>query len=233
MNPRNLIPRFLKIQYKRCIRHYKDMIRKTAFAHTRSSKERFEYSISETQQIKQSSYFQNKVDNIRLGAKLIEQYVIAQGETFSFWYAVGKPSPAKGFKIGRNLINGTLQSDYGGGLCQLSGIIYLTALKAGITVTERHNHSIDIYSEEERFAPLGSDATIVYGYKDLRIVNPYPFEIRFCFEIQDQYISCYLQSPEQISELKIEFKRKNYDQKVLVHTFANDVHLTDSEYLKP
>lgn len=233
MNLRNLIPRYLKLQYKRCIRHCKDLTRKTAFAHTSDSKEAFEYSISETQQIKQSGYFQNKIDNIRLGTKLIERYVIAQGETFSFWYAVGKPSPAKGFKIGRNLINGILQSDYGGGLCQLSGIIYFTALKAGITITERHNHSIDIYSEEERFAPLGSDATIVYGYKDLRIVNPYPFEIRLTFEIQDQYITCHLQSPEPIVEHKIEFKRKNYDQRVHVRTFADDIHLTDSEYLKP
>lgn len=231
MRLKNLIPRKLRLIYKLNRRNIADFISGTSFAHVKDTDKAFSYSIAETQPIRQSSHFQNKIDNIKLGTKRIEQYTIAQGETFSFWHAVGNPSPLKGFKIGRNLINGTLQADYGGGLCQLSGIVYYCALKAGLTITERYNHTIDIYTEEERFTPLGSDATVVYGYKDLRILNPYPFDVQFRFDIQDQSITCKLLSSEPISERQLDFRRKKQGAKVLVQTFSDNIHVANSEYI--
>ncbi len=230
MNLKNLIPQYFRLKYKIISRNITDRRNKTVFADSKKKTFSFEYSISESQPIRQSDFFQNKIDNIKLGAKRIEEYVIAPGETFSFWNSVGSPSPRKGFKIGRNLIGGKLQADYGGGLCQLSGIIYLNALKAGLTITERHNHTMDIYTDEERFTPLGSDATVVYGYKDLRVINPYPFELKFVFEIQDSYITCHLQSVKCIIEKKLEFRRKKYFSKVIVETFADNDHIANSEY---
>jgi len=61
-----------------------------------------------------------------------------------------------------------LALDYGGGLCQLSGIIYHAVLEAGLEILERHPHSLDIYTATTRYTPLGSDAAVVYGHKDLR-----------------------------------------------------------------
>lgn len=231
---KTLIPQSVRLRYKLIKRYLLDKKTNIVFADNKKENIDCDKSISTTQPIKQSAFFENKVKNIQLGAKKIEQYTVSQGETFSFWEIIGNPSPKNGFKIGRNLINGQLKSDYGGGLCQLSGLIYMCSLKAGMTIVERHNHTVDIYTEEERFTPLGSDATIVYGYKDLRFVNPYPFPICFRFEIKDSEITCKLMINTQIEEQKIEFKRissSNNNKTVSVKTFANDIHVTDSTYL--
>lgn len=231
MRLKNLIPQYLRLQCKIFKRNITDRKNGAAFADSYKQICSFEYTIATMQTIRQSDYFQNKIDNIKLGAKLIEEYVIKPGEIFSFWKSVGNPTSGKGFKIGRNLIAGKLQADYGGGLCQLSGIIYINALKAGLTVTERHNHTVDIYTDDERFTPLGSDATVVYGYKDLRVINPYPFDLKFGFEIQDSYITCYLLSTEHIPERNLEFRTKKYFSKVIVETFADNINIASSEYI--
>lgn len=115
-------------------------------------------------------------------------------------------------------------SDVGGGLCQLSGIMYLTALKAGLKIVERHNHTVDIYKEEsERFAPLGSDATIVFGYKDLRIQNKYDFPVKFQFEITNSFIKCKLFSRKEIVSRNINFViNSQSSNQVIVDTLLND-----------
>ncbi|BES61111.1 VanW family protein [Dysgonomonas capnocytophagoides] len=231
MKIKKLIPSSLRLRYKLIKRYTEDRNKGVIFASVRVTESPFEHSISETQEIRKSEYYQNKIDNIRLGTNLIERIIITSGETFSFWRAIGNPSPEKGFKMGRNLIDGKLKADYGGGLCQLSGIIYLCALKAGLSINERYNHTVDIYTEEERFTPLGADATVVYGYKDLRVVNPYPFDIRFEFEIQDGYMSCNLLSTKPITERTVEFRRKKYLNRVVVETFSDNKYLNTSEYL--
>jgi vancomycin resistance protein VanW len=49
-----------------------------------------------------------------------------------------RPTSARGFLPGRSLLAGELRPDYGGGLCQLSGLIYNVSLMAGLEVLERH-----------------------------------------------------------------------------------------------
>ena len=59
------------------------------------------------------------------------------------------------------------------------------SLFAGLSIVERFNHFVDIYSDETRYSPLGMDATVVYPQKDLIIKNPYHFPLRFEFKITD------------------------------------------------
>ena len=73
---------------------------------------------------------------------------------------------------------------------------------------ERHNHSVDIYEESERFTPLGSDATVVYGYKDLRIRNPYAFPVNFFVEVNNGEAAAFLRSTEFIQAKDIVFERR-------------------------
>lgn len=131
---------------------------------------------------------------------------------------VGLPNKKNGFKKGRNIIAGKLQEDYGGGLCQISGMIYHLSLLAGLEILERHNHSMDIYEESERFTPLGADATVVYGYKDLRIINNQTCPIQFKFIVKQDGFIGYLQSAEKILQREIIFKRKYQSNKVEVTT---------------
>ena len=95
------------------------------------------FNALEEQPIRQSSYYENKLHNLRLGAQRINKVLIQAGQVFSYWHILGAPTAQNGFREGRNLINGKLQADFGGGLCQLSGILYLLALRTGLEVLER------------------------------------------------------------------------------------------------
>lgn len=135
----------------------------------------------------------------------IEPVVIAPGQTFSFWHSLGNPTQKRGYQEGRALMNGQLKATIGGGLCQLSGLIYLLALHTDFAMCERHAHSKDIYTDETRFAPLGSDATVVYGYKDLRIKNQTQTPMRFQFELYKTHITATIMSIDVIPKYTIEF----------------------------
>lgn len=180
------------------------------------------YSVQENQPIRPSSYFDNKVHNLKLGAERINKIVILPNQVFSYWEIIGAPTAKNGFREGRNLINGVLQADFGGGLCQLSGIIYMLALRSGLEIMERHHHSVDIYKEEERFCPLGSDATVVYGYKDLRFRNPYPFAIALDIQIEQQEVQAQIKGAKSIADLPLEFRREAHTNGTLVRTFRQE-----------
>ena len=114
---------------------------------------------------------QNKVTNLKLAAVKINGLVLKPGETFSLWRLVGKPTKAKGFKEGMVLTNGSFCPGVGGGLCQLSNLIYWMTIHTPLTVTERWRHTHDVFPDANRTQPFGSGATVVYNYIDLQIRN--------------------------------------------------------------
>ena len=137
-----------------------------------------------TQPIMPSEFFENKVHNITRGAALLNHNLVGAKKNWSFWHRIGRPNAANGFLPGRNIVRGKLVALTGGGLCQLSSMVYHLALLGGLTVLERHAHSLDIYEEDQRFTPLGADATVVWGFKDLRLHNHHPFRISFDFKVE-------------------------------------------------
>lgn len=204
-----------ELQHKR--RQFRDLLHGSYHNLAGVSSHEFSQSvISVQQEIKGTSFVQNKINNIRLSAKLVEKITIHPNEVFSFWKAVGKPSEKRGFKTGRTLSNGEIVPDIGGGLCQLSGIIYHSALRAGMEIVERHNHSVDLYKESERFTPLGSDATVAFGYKDLRFRNCTNSSIAFTFTISDKHITCKIVSEKVIPTRVISFVRMEEDHHIYV-----------------
>lgn len=167
----------------------------------------FPARVSLEQPIHPTDYVEAKIHNITLALKLVNNLLIPPGTIFSFWHVVGRPTSARGFVPGRSLLAGQLRPDHGGGLCQLSGLIYYASLMAGLEVLERHPHSRDIYDDQTRYAPLGADATVAYGFKDLRVLNPYPFPVCFRASVTSAQASCSVCSPELIKECQIEFAR--------------------------
>lgn len=159
------------------------------------------------QEIKPSPLLAGKLANIRLGAARLDGLVLAPGETLSFWRLVGRPAASAGFQIGRSIRGGVAGGDIGGGLCQLSGIAYEAGLRAGLIPIERHPHSRDLYAEEERFTPLGLDATVVWPYKDLRLTNPFAVPLRFRFAVRDLTLHAELHAPEPLEAAEIEIER--------------------------
>lgn len=178
----------------------------------------FEHSLSLTHSIRQTASVENKRINIGLACNSISRAIVYPGEIFSFWKIVGRPSARRGFLPSRNIVGGKLVEDVGGGLCQVSGMLYQLALKAGLEISERHAHSVDIYREDERFAPLGADATVVFAYKDFRFVNLYTFPVRFSFELTASSFTGHLSSPEAIPEREIHYRRRQEGDLELVET---------------
>lgn len=158
------------------------------------------------QVLKTSGSSANKLHNIKLAVAKIHHLIIEPGQVFSFWKLVGNPSEKNGYQKSRSIVNGELEAAVGGGLCQLSGLIYFLAIKTGMEITERHAHSIDIYADDERFTPLGSDATVAYGYKDLRFKNPFQFPVQLQFALAEQTLTGYVFAAKELSIFEIEFE---------------------------
>jgi vancomycin resistance protein VanW len=186
----------------------------------KSLEQGFSLQIVETQEIKQGALFENKWHNIQLTASKISNIVIPRGGIFSFWHLVGNPSQHSGFKESRMIRNGQLGFEVGGGVCQVSSLVYLAALQAGLTILERHNHSVDIYQEDERFAPLGADATVVYGNKDLKFLNNLDSDIQLIINVLENKITLTLFTKTPIQKRVLRFDRYEENARRIVKTMA-------------
>lgn len=113
----------------------------------------------------------NKRTNLRLAAARLDGIIVRPGETFSFWRLIGKPTRRKGYVEGMVLQSGKFHPGVGGGLCQLSNLIYWLSLHTPLVVTERHRHSYDVFPDVNRTQPFGSGATCAFNYLDLRVRN--------------------------------------------------------------
>ncbi|HWP98413.1 MAG TPA: VanW family protein [Syntrophomonadaceae bacterium] len=114
---------------------------------------------------------ENKVVNLKLALSCLNGLVIRPGECFSFWHLVGKPTRRRGFLPGMVLCDGQVVAGIGGGLCQLSNLIYWMTLHTPLEVVERWRHNYDVFPDANRSQPFGSGATVSYNYIDLKIQN--------------------------------------------------------------
>lgn len=145
-----------------------------------------EYSCPLINPPSQRSMFENKLHNIRLAISRMAPLVLQPGQEFSFWHLALAPTLENDYREGAMFINHQVRSSVGGGLCQLSGLIYNLALLSGCDIVERYNHSIDAYGEE-RYIPLGQDSTVAYGRKNLRFRNPHGFPLSFELNVDPQH----------------------------------------------
>lgn len=113
----------------------------------------------------------NKIINLNIAIERLNRHVLMPGEVFSYWYSIGNPTRAKGYLEGMVLKQGKIGKGIGGGLCQLSNLIYWMTLHTPLEVIERWRHSYDVFPDTERKLPFGSGATCAYPYLDLQIKN--------------------------------------------------------------
>jgi len=116
-------------------------------------------------------YQENKVFNLKLAAATLDRLLIRPGETFSFWRLVRYADRKTPYRDGLAEVNGKLTVQPGGGLCQLSNLLFWMFLHTPLTLIERHGHRIKDFPEPPSDAPLGVDATVAEGWLDLRVRN--------------------------------------------------------------
>lgn len=116
-------------------------------------------------------YTKERIGNIKLCIKKLENITIPAGSEFSFNKTVGRRTLKKGYKKAIIFIGKEKVKEIGGGICQVSSTIYNAAMNAGFEITERHEHSLPVDYVEE-----GKDATVMYGSLDLKFRNNYTFD---------------------------------------------------------
>lgn len=135
-----------------------------------------------------------KRQNSRILADALNGSIVQPGETWSLWKLAGAPTRAKGYGEAAAIVNGELTSAVGGATCLVSTVVYNAGLLAGLEVVERAHHSIDTYGES-RYFELGRDATIEYGYLDLRFRNDFPWPLYLELQVDANGVRATFRAP--------------------------------------
>jgi len=160
-------------------------------------------------------YQYNKVYNLKLAAKTINRIIIKPHETFSFWRLAKSADKHVPYKNGLNFVEGKIVGDYGGGLCQLSNMLFWLFLHTPLTITERHGHTVLSFPSTTEELPCGIDATIYEGWLDLKVKNETEntFQIKISFDEQYMYGSIFSNKPldveYEIYNQEVSYFRKN------------------------
>jgi vancomycin resistance protein YoaR len=95
--------------------------------------------------------------NITVPARRLNGMVIAPGQTFEFWGALGEVSFRTGYRLGAAIVGGrTVEGRaLAGGICSVSTTLFNAALRGGLDIVTRRPHWYYI----TRY-PLGLDATV-------------------------------------------------------------------------
>lgn len=139
---------------------------------------------------------EGKIKNLEIAVRAINGAVIPPDKIFSFWNFVGVVNKKRGYVDGMLLSNGKVVEGVGGGLCQLSNLLYWLFLHTPVQIIERKHHSRDAFPDSERSIPFGTGATIFYNLIDLKIKNttPYPIQIKLWLsgnQLKGQILSSY------------------------------------------
>ena len=153
--------------------------------------------------------------NIHVSGESTSDILLMPGETFSYNKTTGARNWVNGYKSAPIIVGGKVTNGEGGGVCQVSTTIYNAALLAGLSIDEVHNHSLP-----SRYAARGRDATVSYGYTDLKFSNHYahPVYIKNIVKngaITSKIYGCNLDR-ERISIKTVEEYTKN---KITVQTY--------------
>lgn len=115
--------------------------------------------------------------------------LILPGESFSLGEIIEKADYVKGLAQGPNLLS--IEVD-GGGICQISSTLNALALRSGLQIDERKNHSYyNGWYLGDKMDPkeLGIDATIFIPGQDWVITNTFSYPIRFLLLEKDQRLT--------------------------------------------
>lgn len=154
----------------------------------------------------------NKIVNLKIAANKVNNVIIYPGETFSYWKLIGKPTERKGYLKGVVLQNGTFTAGTGGGLCQLSNLIYWIAVHSPLTIVERHRHGYDVFPDSNRTQPFGSGATCSYNYVDLMIKNNTDQAFQFNIEVTDTELKGTLKSNLPMEFFYVVYEKEHFMQ---------------------
>lgn len=111
--------------------------------------------------------------NVRLAGEAVNGTVLNDQDIFDYNTVVGKRTAERGFGAAGTYVNGQTVNTIGGGICQVSSTIYMTALLSNLEIVERSNHRF-----YPGYIPKGMDATVSWGGPEFKFKNNTGYPIR-------------------------------------------------------
>lgn len=163
-----------------------------------------------------STSIQNRKENIKLAAKILDGTLIKPGEQISFNKLIGDISVETGFLPATVILEGEFDTGIGGGICQVSTTLYNAAVRADLKIDERRNHSRPV-----NYVPMGLDAAVASGFIDLKISNPFDFPV---------YISATADDNDIVFNIIGDTSKKNYEIELVSERTQTIVSQTKNKY---
>ena len=107
-----------------------------------------------------------RTTNITIAARTLDGTLVKPGETFSLNGVLGQRTGAKGYQKAPVINGGRLETDFGGGVSQVSTTLFNAAFFAGVRIEQHTPHSFYI----SRY-PEGREATVSWPDVDNRWTN--------------------------------------------------------------
>lgn len=107
-----------------------------------------------------------RTQTVRLAIQIIDGTMIPPGGVFSVNKIVGERTAVRGFGTGHVFVDGKMEIQQGGGMCQVATTLFNAAMLADLKIVERKQHVRTI-----PYADPGRDATVYFGQKDFRFQN--------------------------------------------------------------
>lgn len=182
---------------------------------------------------------ESRTKNIERAMMRLHGLMIEPGKVFSFNSSVGRRTAGRGFLPAPVLFQNRRNILIGGGVCQVSSTLYNAALLADLEIVERYRHSSPI-----TYLPLGLDATVSYGYRDLKFRNAHPFPILITTSLTEEMMTISVLGAEklpydvdlvtEVSEIEAPFQEQGSESGKEIHLYrlkTRDGIVIEKEYL--
>ena len=126
---------------------------------------------------------ENRNGNLRKACGMLDGLVLKPGQELSYNETLGPRTKELGWLPAPAYSGTKLVDSPGGGICQVSSTLYLASVYSELTIVERRNHGYPV-----SYIPLGMDATVSWGFTDLKIRNDSPMPVKIQAEESDGYV---------------------------------------------
>lgn len=129
--------------------------------------------------------------NLRLACAALNGVVLQPGQTLSYNETLGERTKERGYLPAPAYSGTDLVDTPGGGICQVSSTLYLSAMYAELEIVDRVSHGYPA-----SYIPIGLDATVSWGRPDLKIQNSWDYPIKIVAEECDGFVRVWIMGTE-------------------------------------
>jgi len=168
-------------------------------------------------------YQRDRTHNLGLAMSKVKGTVLQPEEEFSVNQVVGPREPEQGYRAAIIFRDGDTVPEIGGGVCQVASTLYNVALLANLEILERAHHSRPVW-----YCPVGRDATVYYGQKDVRFRNTLAHPIMVLGEIRGDRLYAWIVGHAE-DDYEVELIRSGYSRLGYGKRIIEDPNLPEGE----